>query len=93
MTWLKPHTLLDRVFEGGLLLKGVSALLETIGAAMLIFIPSQTAISFVGFVTQRELFEDPNDIIATALVHAANNLWSSSHAFAIAFLLMRLLNK
>ena len=87
MTWFRPTTLLDKVFEGSLLLKGASALLETTGAALLIFVPSQAAINFVGAVTQRELFEDPNDIISGALIHATNSLWSSSHIFAILFLL------
>lgn len=86
MSWYHPTSLLDKVFEGSLLLKGISALLETIGAALLIFIPSPMAIGFVGAVTQQELFEDPNDFISNLLISGANSLWSSSHTFAILFL-------
>lgn len=88
MSWFKPTTLLDKIFEGSLLLKGISALLETIGAALLIFIPSHSAMNFVGTITQQELFEDPNDFISNLLINSTNSLWSSSHTFAILFLVI-----
>ena len=53
---------------------------------MLIFVPSKVAMDIIGFVTQRELFEDPNDLLANYLVHETNALWTSSHTFAILFL-------
>ncbi len=62
--------------------------METTGAILLLFVPSQAAMSFAGFVTQRELFEDPHDLIANSLMQTINSLWSSSHTFAIVFLLI-----
>ncbi|MBC7565135.1 DUF2127 domain-containing protein [Candidatus Saccharibacteria bacterium] len=88
MSRFKPTSLLDKIFEGSLLLKGLSAILETIGAALLIFIPSQTAKQFVGAVTQQELFQDPRDFVSQALVNGTNSLWSSSHTFAIVYLIV-----
>jgi uncharacterized membrane protein len=88
MAWFHPTSLLDKVFEGSLLLKGVGATLETIGAVLLIFVPSQAAMRFAHFVTQRELFEDPHDLIANSFIQTINGLWVSSHTFAILFLLI-----
>lgn len=88
MAWLHPTSVLDKVFEGSLLLKGVGAVLETIGAFLLLFVPSQAAMRFAHFVTQRELFEDPHDFIANAFIQTMNGLWLSSHAFAVAYLLI-----
>jgi uncharacterized membrane protein len=87
MGWFKPTSLLDKVFEGSLLLKGLSGLLELIGGLILLFVPGRAIEQFIGFVTQRELFEDPNDIVANYLVHATHNLTTTTHVFAVIFLL------
>jgi uncharacterized membrane protein len=86
MSWYHPTSLLDKVFEGGIILKGVTGLLEFIGGLLLLFVSPAQMHHFVALVTQRELLEDPNDRVANLLLQGTTHFSSGGQAFAIAYL-------
>ncbi|GAA6527239.1 DUF2127 domain-containing protein [Intrasporangium sp. DVR] len=86
MSWYHPTTLLDRVFEGGIIIKGVTGLLELTGGLLLLFVSPAQLHDFIALVTQRELLEDPNDRVANLLLQATSHFTAGGHVFAIAYL-------
>ncbi|WP_407342673.1 DUF2127 domain-containing protein [Pengzhenrongella phosphoraccumulans] len=86
MSWFRPASVLDKVFEGGLLLKGVSGALELLAGLLLFFISPASLAGLLSFITQREIAEDPHDRIATFILHSADHFSSGNKAFAIAYL-------
>ena len=86
MSWYHPSSLLDKIFEGGIIIKGITGGLEFIGGLLLFFVSPATMHSFIAFVTQRELLEDPHDKIANLLLHATQHISSGGGVFAIAYL-------
>ena len=79
--------LLDRVFWIGLTLKGLDGLVEAIGGLLLLFVSPERIGDFAQLITQHELTQDPNDLIANAILHVANGLTVSASLFAGAYLL------
>ncbi len=80
--------LLDRLFYVALILKGLDGVLELVGGVMLLVVTPDQINSFVTWITQHELSEDPNDLIANALVNLAGSLDVSATTFAAAYLLV-----
>ena len=87
MSWFKPRGLLDRTFEISIILKGLDGALELIGGVLLLAVSPATISHLIARVTQHELSEDPNDVIATRLLHFGAGLTGSSVRFAAAYLL------
>ncbi len=86
MSWYHPSTILDKIFEGGIILKGLSGLAEFLSGLALLFISPDNMQRFLAFITQRELAQDPNDKFANFLLHSADHIGSSSRTFIIAYL-------
>ena len=86
MSWFRPASLLDKVFEGGIVLKGISGALEFLGGLLLVFLSPAALGGFLAFLTQREIAEDPHDRLATYILHSADHFNSGNKAFAIAYL-------
>lgn len=86
MAWYKPHSVLDVVFEGSLLLKGLSAASELVAGLVLLFVSSEQIKTLAVFLTQKELFEDPNDITAQLINSTASGI-AGNHTYAVVFLL------
>ncbi len=86
MSWYHPSSLLDKIFEGGIIIKGISGGLEFLGGLILLFVDPSSIHKFLAFLTQRELVEDPHDKIATALFHFSQHLSSGSKTFLIIYL-------
>jgi uncharacterized membrane protein len=84
MAWFKPHSLLDTLFEGGLILKGVTGIAEFIGAIILIAIPEH----FANSMTMNFVSILPKGFITNMILESEHSLWSGQHTFAIAFLLV-----
>ena len=61
--------LLHRVFELGVLAKGVDGALELIGGLLLLFLSAAAIRGVILFLVQGELKEDPTDLVANLLVH------------------------
>ncbi len=74
-------------FEISVFLKGLHALLETIGGILLYVISADTLTMFVVKLTQEELSEDPNDYIAHQLLQSAKHFSIGSKYFAAFYLL------
>jgi uncharacterized membrane protein len=87
MTWFKPRGLLDTTFEVSIILKGLDGLLELIGGVLLLAVSPATINQLIVRLTQHELDKDPNDVIATRLLHFGNGLTGSAVRFAAAYLL------
>jgi uncharacterized membrane protein len=83
----RPRNWLDRAFAVGIIGKGLNGAAELIGGLLLLFLtPDQiqhVAISW----THGELSEDPNDVIATYLLHTANGLTGPAVLFGAVYLL------
>ncbi len=86
MSWYQPKSLLDKVFEGGIIIKGITGLLEFIAGLLLLFVSPAQMHQFVALVTQRELLEDPHDRVANLLLDATSHVNGSGQTFAIAYL-------
>src|SRR5450759_3670202 len=86
MTWYRPASVLDKIFEGGILLKGASGVLEFVAGLLLVFTSPDAIRSFLAFLTQREIAEDPNDTLANLILHSAEHFNSGNKTFAIAYL-------
>jgi uncharacterized membrane protein len=83
----KKINVLDDAFRTALVLKGLDGLLETIGGVLLLFIRPAQIDHLAQVLTQRELSEDPHDLVATHLVKVAHHFDHSSFLFGAIYLL------
>ena len=65
----KRARLLHRIFELGVLAKGVDGCLELIGGLLLLVLSPAAITGTVLFLVQGELKEDPTDLVANLLLH------------------------
>jgi uncharacterized membrane protein len=86
MSWYHPATLLDKVFETGLVLKGISGAVELITGSVLFFVSPSSIHRFITFLTQSTLQEDPHDKVATLLVHSTQHIGQNGKGFLVAYL-------
>ena len=93
MSRFKARDPLDRVFEIGIILKGLDGVLETIGGLLLLAVTPATINTLASQLTQHELSEDPNDFIASHLLGYAHGLTGSTVTFAALYLLVHGLAK
>ena len=84
----KPKDWLDRLFEIGIILKGLNGLVELVGGLLLLFATPGSIHRLAVVLTQGELSEDPHDIIARHLLHTANGLTGSAVLFGAVYLLL-----
>lgn len=75
------------LFESGVILKGIHAIIEIILGFLVLFISQNFIIQTAIKITNEELSEDSKDFIANYLVHASQNFSISSKHF-IAFYLL-----
>jgi uncharacterized membrane protein len=87
MSWFKPKSFLDLVFATGIILKGLNGVLEIIGGTLLLVIPPATINNIVIGLTQNELSEDPNGLIASHLLNNVQGLTGSTALFGAFYLL------
>lgn len=69
-------------------LKGLDALLELIGGLALFAVSPMRILQVVRFLTQDEIAEDPRDLVANALRHAAGHLTFATEHFMAIYLLV-----
>lgn len=86
MSWYHPSTLFDKVFEAGLLIKGVLALSEFLSGLVLLFVSPASIHRFLAFITQQSLSEDPHDKLAHFILHSADSLNVTNKGFLVAYL-------
>ena len=78
---------LHQVFEIGVLLKSLNALLEIVGGLALYFISTVTIQKWVTLLTMQELGEDPKDFLATRLLSFAQHFSIDTKSFFALYLL------
>ena len=86
--WFRPKDRLDRVFEIGIILKGLDGVLELVGGVLLLTVSPASINKVVQALTQHELSENPHDFIATELLHVSHSLTASATGFAAVYLLL-----
>ena len=69
-------------------LKGLNALSELIGGVALFAVSPPLILHVVRFLTQDEIAEDPRDLVANALRHAAGRLTFATEHFMAIYLLV-----
>ena len=79
-----PEKNIHRIFEIGIMLKGVSALLEMALGALLFFVDVR---GIVETLAQNELLEDPTDFIATHLQSLTVQFSAQAEFFTALYLL------
>lgn len=75
------------IFEVSLFLKGAFAFFEIVGGVVVYFLPQYLVLDVVAALTQAELAEDPRDLVANYLLHAAQHLSVGTREFAAIYLL------
>lgn len=85
---LLAGTWVDKTFRISLVLKGLDGLLELVGGILFLLVPPDRIGSLVTLLTQHELIEDPQDLLANALRDAAGALTVSASIFAAIYLLL-----
>lgn len=83
----KPQGWLDRVFEIGIIGKGLNGAAELVGGLLLLFVTPERIHRVASALTQGELSEDPNDVIAVYLLHTANGVTGNAVLFGAVYLL------
>lgn len=78
---------LHESFRVSIMLKGLHALLETVGGVVLLKVPPQTINRVVMSILTQNLSEDPNDFIVTHLHRAFERLANGGNHFASWYLL------
>ncbi len=86
MSWYHPSSLLDKIFEGGIIIKGATGVLEFLAGLLLVFVEPNTIHRFITFVTQKELLEDRSDVVANFLLNSTQHISSNGKMFAIVYL-------
>jgi uncharacterized membrane protein len=81
-------TRLDKVFKISVALKGLDGVLELVGGILLLLVSPAQMAYVVHFLTQHELSEDPQDLLATTLVHWAGTMTVSATLFGAVYLLL-----
>jgi uncharacterized membrane protein len=74
-------------FEIGLLLKGIHGFAEILGGALLIFLNPERLSWLTHILTQHELSEDPEDLVANFLLSLSSNFSISTQYFAVFYLM------
>lgn len=83
----RSGSLLDRSFRVSITIKGLHALLETIGGIALLAIDPQTLNRWMLTLLHHELSEDPQDFVATHLLHTSQSFAVGGNHFASWYLL------
>ena len=87
MSRFRAQDPLDRIFEIGIILKGLDGALEAVGGLLLLAVTPATIDRVMVRLTQHELSEDPRDFIARHLLRYSHGLTGSAVTFAAVYLL------
>jgi uncharacterized membrane protein len=88
MSRFRARDPLDRIFEIGIILKGLDGVLEAIGGLLLFAVTPATINRLVVRLTEHELSEDPHDFVAAHVLRYAHGLTGSAVSFAAVYLLV-----
>lgn len=77
----------ELLFRVSVILKGLDALLEIVGGVALWWVSPGLIVRVVHFLTQDEIAEDPHDLVANLLRHAASHFSLSGEHFMAVYLI------
>jgi len=86
MSDFQAKTTFDKVFEGGLFIKGLSGISEAIGGLLLFIFTPEDIHKFANFITHQELLESPNSYISHLILHTTQNFTNGGRIFLIIYL-------
>ncbi|HEY5563393.1 MAG TPA: DUF2127 domain-containing protein [Clostridiaceae bacterium] len=81
------NNIVHKSFEIGILLKAIDGILEIIGGFILMFLNPTTLNRLIFLLTQHELSEDPQDIIASFMVKLGSTFSVSTQYFGVFYLI------
>lgn len=84
----RKEALLARTFAVSLILKGLDGVLELAGGFLLLVVSPAQMSSLARLLTQHELSEDPDDLIANAVLHLAGGATAGTTLFGAVYLLL-----
>ncbi len=87
MERINSAKLRETLFRSSVSLKGLDAALEIVAGGALLAMSPDWILRTIAFLTQDELAEDPRDLVANYLLHAAQNFSLGSERFAALYLL------
>lgn len=87
--WFTAGDALDRAFAVGIIAKGLDGIIEILGGLLLLVATPEAIGRLLEALTRGELAEDPNDFLATRLLHlsASDTLTAGGLRFAAIYLL------
>jgi uncharacterized membrane protein len=68
MAWFHPKTLLDKSYEVGIIIKGVDGSVEIVGGLFVLFLSPTSITTFVHWLTDRSLQENPHGFFSNHIV-------------------------
>ena len=83
----KPAGFAHGLFDAVVVLKGLNGLAEIVSGTILLLLQAGSILTWVNWLTQTELIEDPHDHIASFLQHWAAGFGHASQQFAGVYLL------
>ena len=86
MSWFRPASALDKIFEVGLLLKGINGTLELLGGFLLLFLTPERLQHYLHAITQETISGEKPSKIIELLYHSIDTLSTGSRVFLIAYL-------
>ncbi len=84
----KEKTALHDLFLIGIVIKGIDGLLEMLGGIAFLFLSPSSIPNLLKALFQKELIQDPTDIVANFFIHIAQTLTSSSISFISLYLVL-----
>jgi uncharacterized membrane protein len=84
--WYHPKSILDKIFEGSIIIKGIEGALELTAALLLFIISPRMMQGFIQAITQKELVEDKHDFFANLLVNSTSGFSGGGRTFLIIYL-------
>jgi len=82
-----PERTLHRLFDLGVLIKGIDGALELAGGVLLLLVKPLTLNAMIVFLTAHEISEDPADLVANLLRNSVRHLSLNTTLFAGVYLL------
>jgi uncharacterized membrane protein len=83
---LIPESVIRQVFRASLWLKGAHSLIEVLGGLALALLSHEATLRIAIVLTRAELMEDPRDLVANALRHAAEGFTGDVQSFVAWYL-------
>ncbi|HUY62433.1 MAG TPA: DUF2127 domain-containing protein [Candidatus Paceibacterota bacterium] len=76
------------IFDIALVLKAIDGVLEVLGGLLALAVSPALVVRLIDFATAGELAQDPNDLVANALVGLAHAFSVSNHVLIAAYLVL-----